>query len=85
LSDLSLADPHDRIFSVLALAKDEDLAEDLRVDYDRKPPELYMDFVLHSIQTSNSLDIICRDWSGAVDIDAPTWVRPFQSSFRPPL
>jgi hypothetical protein len=75
LSELSSEDPHDRIFSVLALARDEDLAEDLRIDYDKKPSELYIDFVLHSIQTSNSLDIICRNWSGRVD-NVPNWVYP---------
>ncbi|TVY60686.1 hypothetical protein LSUE1_G008293, partial [Lachnellula suecica] len=98
LSDLSATDPHDKIFSVLALARDggertlmEDTEESiqegtLRIDYNKSVLEVYQDFVLHAIRGSRSLDIICRRWASSIsdkDIFLPTWVRPLQSALQP--
>lgn len=81
LSDLSSGDPRDRIFSVLALAKDgprlvnETLMEypehgqdegALRIDYNKSTLEVYQSFVVHAIKQSGSLDIICRHWASSV-------------------
>ena len=104
LSDLNASDPRDRIFSVLAIAKDglkleeETLMEappiatrrdgTLRIDYGKTTLEVYQDFVVHAIQRSQSLDLICRHWASSVsekEADLPTWVRPFQSSLQAPL
>ena len=103
LSDLSSSDHRDRIFSVLAIAKDgpplvkETLMEyptdtrdegDLRIDYGRSILEVYQDFVVHAIERSQSLDIICRNWASSVsekEVNLPTWVRPLQSSLQLPL
>lgn len=100
LSDLSSGDPRDRIFSVLALAKDgPKLVNEtlmvypqqpqekgaLRIDYDRTTLEVYQDFVIHAIEHSGSLDIICRHWASSVTERLPTWVRPLQSSLPPSI
>jgi hypothetical protein len=81
LSDLSTTEPRDRIFSVLALARDgsklveETLMEDkmeiekegtLRIDYDKSILEVYQDFVIHAISHSRSLNIICQRWASSV-------------------
>jgi hypothetical protein len=101
LSDLGATDPRDRIFAVLALARDgpklveETLMEDtketnqegtLRIDYDKSILQVYQDCVLHAIERSRSLDIICRRWVSSVsekEANLPTWIRPLQSSLQP--
>jgi hypothetical protein len=80
LTDLTCTDPRDRIYSVLALAKDGlpppegTLMEgsyvqhdkSLKIDYNRNLIDVYQDFVIHVITESKSLDIICRRWASAV-------------------
>ncbi|KAE8454660.1 hypothetical protein EG329_000283 [Mollisiaceae sp. DMI_Dod_QoI] len=81
LSDLTCTDHRDRIFSVLALAKDglpspegtqmegsyvSQDAQSLKIDYGKKLEDVYQDFVVHVIIQSKSLDIICRRWASAV-------------------
>jgi hypothetical protein len=71
----------DRIFTVLALAKDgppliEDTlmeysqepggALEIEIDYTKSVLEVYQDFVSHAIGQSLSLDIICRRWASSV-------------------
>lgn len=99
LSDLSSTDPRDRIYSVLALAKDgptlfgiddshDTLDETLRIDYGKTTLEVYQDFFIHVISYSSSLDIICRRWASSVpekDVSLPTWIRPLQSNLQPPF
>ena len=94
LADLTTTDPLDRIYSVLAIARDGPPFEEkisvesntrhktaIQIDYDRSPLELYQDFVIHAIEHSRSLDVICRYWvtPGPV-LNLPTWVRPLQTS-----
>ncbi|CZR63077.1 uncharacterized protein PAC_12974 [Phialocephala subalpina] len=81
LSDLTCTDHRDRIYSVLALAKDglpppegtlmstsysPQTSDSLRIDYTRPLLDVYQDFVIHSITQSQSLDIICRRWASSV-------------------
>lgn len=81
LGDLTATDARDRIFSVLAIAKDgpklaeetlmtssvETEAEDaLRIDYDQDLLDVYQNFVIHAIKKSQSLDIICRHWASSI-------------------
>lgn len=100
LTDLTCTDPRDRIYSVLALAKDGlpppegtlmegsyalQTDKSLQIDYDRKLEDVYSDFVIHVIEHSQSLDIICRRWASAVperEVKLPTWIRPLQSSIQ---
>ncbi|KUJ09479.1 uncharacterized protein LY89DRAFT_741186 [Mollisia scopiformis] len=99
LTDLTCTDPRDRIYSVLALAKDGlpppegtlmegsyvlQNDQSLRIDYGRNVVDVYQDFVIHVIKHSHSLDIICRRWASAVSEKLPTWVRPLQSSLQLP-
>ena len=86
--------PHDRIYSLLALARDFGVAYDkrllppresffsspLRIDYARNLSDVCRDFVAHVIDSSGSLDIICRHWMRRVDADLPTYIRPLSSS-----
>ncbi|PMD13389.1 hypothetical protein NA56DRAFT_612283 [Hyaloscypha hepaticicola] len=92
LSDLDCADPLDRIYSVLAISKDgpapwgktpieHDMV--LHIDYDKSVLDVYQEFVVQTIKTSHSLDIICRNWASRVpqtEVHLPTWVRPLQFS-----
>jgi len=97
LSDLMASNPLDRIYSVLAIAKDGPKLDEktlmpsqapdsgaLRIDYDRNAVDVYQDFVVRAIELSHSLDIICRHWAGLEDQDLPTWVRPLQL-LQPPF
>lgn len=94
LSDFTSSNPRDRIFSLLAIAKDglqlnihtlEGTADTqkpgaLNIDYEKPLKIVYQDFVAHAIDESKSLDIICRRWVSSVPDDLPTWVRPLQTS-----
>ena len=89
-----VSNPLDRIYSLLALAKDFGETYDaqmistqdnfptipLRTDYDRNLSDVYRDFVVHVIEASRSLDIICRRWTRRVNGDLPTYIRPLSSS-----
>ncbi|KAJ5040591.1 uncharacterized protein L3040_006243 [Drepanopeziza brunnea f. sp. 'multigermtubi'] len=98
LSDLSSGDPRDRIYSVLALAKDgpplldtgnsHALNEALRIDYARTTLDVYQDFFAHAVTTSQSLDILCRRWASSIpekEAQLPTWIRPLQSNLQAPF
>ncbi|KAH7386360.1 heterokaryon incompatibility protein-domain-containing protein [Cadophora sp. MPI-SDFR-AT-0126] len=97
LSDLSSTDHKDRIYSVLALAKDGPPLFDARkatpgdtfwIDYGKTILEVYQDFFVHVVTTSKTLDIMCRRWASCVpekDEKLPTWVRPLQSSNQPSI
>jgi hypothetical protein len=80
LKDLTTTDPLDRIYSVLAIAKDGpsfeeatdmehpdtiENSESLKIDYNKSPLEVYQDFVVRAIERSQSLDIICRYWASS--------------------
>ncbi|KAN0114446.1 Heterokaryon incompatibility protein (HET) domain containing protein [Hyaloscypha variabilis] len=94
LSELTATNPLDRIYSVLAIAKDgppltestliesaqETKSEfDLHIDYSASVVDVYQRFVVHAIESSRSLDIICRHWvNSASDCNLPTWVRPLE-------
>jgi hypothetical protein len=91
---LDVSHPHDRIYSLLALARDFGETYDeqmlprrdsfpnmpLRIDYARDLSDVCRDFVAHVIDSSGSLDIICRHWVRRVDADLPTYIRPLSSS-----
>ncbi|KAL2065534.1 hypothetical protein VTL71DRAFT_3204 [Oculimacula yallundae] len=94
LSDLSSGDPRDRIYSVLALAKDgtslfdePNQSSTLRIDYNKSLLQVYQEFFLHVVKTSNTLDIVCRRWacSAPEKEDLPTWIRPLQSDLQLPF
>ncbi len=97
LSELSSTNPLDRIYSVLALSKDGPEPWEkaptktrttqnetaLEVDYSKSTLEVYQEFVVHAIKTSQSLDIVCRNWASGVpetEVYLPTWVRSLQFS-----
>lgn len=88
LSDLSCGFPRDRIFSMLSLAKDtESTLMEKRIDYtSRSTMEIYQDFVIHAIENSKSIDIICRRWASPVPENEPkypSWIQPsLQSSLE---
>ncbi|PVH82006.1 hypothetical protein DL98DRAFT_489244 [Cadophora sp. DSE1049] len=92
LSDLSSGNHKDRIYSVLALAKDGPPLFDARrstpgdtfwIDYGKSILEVYQNFFIHVVTTSKTLDIMCRRWASCVpekEEKLPTWIRPLQSS-----
>jgi hypothetical protein len=90
LCSLDSTDPLDRIYSVLAIAKDGPKLDEktlmpisqeddnaLQIDYEADFVDVYEKFVIRAIQSSQSLDIMCRYWVGAVE-NLPSWVRPIQ-------
>ena len=88
LSRLKASEVLDRIYSVLAIAKDGpkldektlvlDKGGDLKIDYKAKVVDVFQLFVLRAIERSKSLDIMCRCWADK-DKSLPTWVLPLQS------
>ena len=68
------SDPRDAIFSVLPLAKETStipfqfqqqnpLDQRLSPDYSKKYTDAFADFMDYCIETSQSLDILCRHWA----------------------
>lgn len=53
-------DPRDKIYAMLSLAEDHNLPV---ANYNREYLDVYSDFVEYCINTSRSLDIICRHWA----------------------
>ncbi|PMD16537.1 hypothetical protein NA56DRAFT_312472 [Hyaloscypha hepaticicola] len=92
--ELDASHPVDRIYSLLPLARDFGEFYDeqmlpcqynfcnmpLRIDYDRNLSDVCRDFVAHVIDSSRSLDIICRHWIRRIVADLPTYIRTLSSS-----
>lgn len=69
------SNPRDTVYALLGIAKDGPLGdfrgarpdsctvEPLVADYNKQPFDVYTDFVQYCIQTTDSLDIICRHWA----------------------
>ena len=92
LSVFEAADPLDTIIAVIGLAKDEAQLRSIRSRIDNKNPEVldvYIAFVSYCVESSGSIDIICRHWApemreptfaervrGAVPakLDLPSWI-----------
>ena len=81
ISNLNCADPRDRIFSMVALARKESIDPSTNINYLKPTLEVFQDFVGHCISSSQSLDIICRNWAAqSKDKSYPTWVLPLEYS-----
>jgi len=61
LVNFGCGNPLDRVFSMLALAKDK--TRYLDINYSKDTIVVYKEFVRHVIITSQSLDIVCRRWA----------------------
>ncbi|CZT04791.1 uncharacterized protein RCO7_10711 [Rhynchosporium graminicola] len=96
LSDLSSGDPRDRIYSVLALAKDgpslslnpnDSDPNTLQIDYTKSVLQIYQEFFVKVVSKSKDLDIMCRRWaySASQKEDLPTWIRPVPSNLQLPF
>lgn len=50
--------------------------EDHRIipNYAKPPEQTFTDFVTYCVDTSKSLDIICRHWAPIVEVAMPSWV-----------
>ncbi|KAG4427563.1 hypothetical protein IFR05_016954 [Cadophora sp. M221] len=86
LSEFNSKDPRDRIYSVLALAKDGPSWLESSINgYEKTTLEVFQDFFIHVFRDSQRLDIMCRKWTSSVvekDASIPTWIRPLQSNFQ---
>jgi hypothetical protein len=98
LTDLSASNPLDRIYSMLAIAKDGPKLDErtlmsipndghgaIHIDYSANVVDVYQDFVIRAIESSDSLDIICRLWANPMNEDLPTWMQPLQRNPLPQL
>lgn len=97
LTDLSATDPLDRIYSMLAIAKDGPKLDErtlfmslpkndrdaIHPDYDANVVDVYQNFVIRAIKSSDSLDMICRLWASPVSEALPTWIHPLQRYRQP--
>ncbi|KAJ9145309.1 HET-domain-containing protein [Pleurostoma richardsiae] len=86
--------PRDIIYAFLSLANDGPLASEtipgaekgpgttLLPQYERDPIDVYIDFVKYCVETSKSLDIICRYWVSYSDHrkSLPSWVGMVRNS-----
>jgi hypothetical protein len=95
LGDFVAADPRDTVFALLALAKDgpelfqQTPLEDsmgrtgripIQVDWAKSTLQVYQEFVVHVIASSQSLDIFCRPWASPTLEKLPSWIRATQLS-----
>ncbi|MCJ1395419.1 hypothetical protein MMC18_008305 [Xylographa bjoerkii] len=88
LSKLEVSDPRDTIYALLSLAKDtrsvfgkEETGQRglvLRPDYSKDYFEVFRDFTKFCIQSSRSLDLICRPWARGITADLPSWIPRLQ-------
>ncbi|EXJ58929.1 hypothetical protein A1O7_06360 [Cladophialophora yegresii CBS 114405] len=62
----------DTVYAIIDLAKDGLGSQTLRVDYGLQPEELFQDVTKLVIESSNSLDIICRPWAPKCGV--PSWI-----------
>ena len=87
LSRLEVLDSRDTIYALLSIAKDtrkklallnqkqtEERGPTLRLNYRKDYLEVYNDFTRFCIQSSGSLDVICRHWAHERDGDLPSWI-----------
>jgi hypothetical protein len=63
LTIFEASDARDTIFALLSIAKDRDRSRVPTVDYRKDVVEVYKDFFEYCIETSDSLDILCRPWA----------------------
>jgi hypothetical protein len=70
LPTFEVAELLDTVYAIIDLAKDG--AQKVRVDYSLQPEELFQDVTRLVIESSNSLDIICRPWAPKCGV--PSWI-----------
>jgi hypothetical protein len=76
------SDPKDTVYAVLSLAK-EDSENKIVPDYKKDLTEVYIDFIRSCVESSRSLDIICRHWApvgASQDPELPSWIPPISGS-----
>ena len=89
LSDYSCSHPCDRIFAMVAISRDAqpncDRYYKLHPNYTKSTIAVCQDFVAHCIETSRSLDILCRPWAASIaegGLKLPTWICPVRSPIQ---
>jgi hypothetical protein len=87
--DFDCTDPRDRVYSLLALARDVPSLKYNNVDFDSAISSLEYEAditdvlqrcVMHCVNLSKSLDIICRPWAPMVSKPLPSWIGTIASS-----
>ncbi|KAI1872366.1 uncharacterized protein JN550_004085 [Neoarthrinium moseri] len=92
-------DPRDTVYALMSLASDVPIDSNgaeghsdeteghqtLISQYHRDPVDTFIDFVKSCIETSGSLDVICRHWAPALKEEMPSWIGLVdQAPFGPP-
>jgi hypothetical protein len=62
LVSFEVSDPRDTVFALLAIARDNPLHE-LKPSQKKGLLDVYSEFIKHCVQTSKSLDMMCRHWA----------------------
>ena len=69
LLSFEASDPRDTVYALLSIAKERahpdgsKLIDRLQPDYNKSVIEVYRDFIRYCVETSESVDIICRCWA----------------------
>lgn len=87
--DFECTDPRDRVYSLLALARDvpplewNNAGSDTGIsslDYEADITDVFQRCVMHCVSVSNSLDIICRPWAPITAGRLPSWIATIAGS-----
>ncbi|KAF1989061.1 HET-domain-containing protein [Aulographum hederae CBS 113979] len=77
-------EPCDIIYSLLSIASDtRNSDQGVRADYNKDPMEVFIDFVKFSVESSGSMDVICRHWAPVLspkqsNMNRPSWIPDIQ-------
>ena len=75
LALLQVSNPRDTLYALLTLANDVQLLPE-QVDYSKSYSHVCKDAVDHIVNSTASLDIICRPWAAAAP-GLPSWICQF--------
>jgi Heterokaryon incompatibility protein (HET) len=84
--DFDCTDGRDRVYSLLALARDvppleyNNSGSISSLDYDADITDVLERCVMHCVNVSKSLDIICRPWAPIVVKPLPSWISTISGS-----
>ncbi|KAI0546387.1 heterokaryon incompatibility protein-domain-containing protein [Xylaria curta] len=74
---------HDTIYSLISIARDmydDNIKHRLGIQYQASLEQVYAEFVKYCVDTSDSLDIICRHWAHVNSPLPISWVRSVPNS-----
>ena len=82
LARLPTTFPQDVIYAFRSVARD---GAEIPLDYEHDPRNLFIHFVSHCVQTTQSIDILCRHWAPPLRVDGkqaslPSWMSSVENA-----